>query len=73
VVIAVTIVLMMQVPVNQVIYVVAVRDCLMSTAWAVDMVYSVSCARMATRATSGVQRTDFEHVLFNNTFGSLVM
>ncbi len=73
VVVAVTIVLMVQVAVDQVVNVVAVRDRFMSTAGAVDVVGCVAAAHMSTRTGCRIVRVHRQYVFFHDAFGCRMM
>jgi len=56
---------MMQVAVNQVVKVTAVRNALMCTAWPVYMTLVMSSTLVTRRTSLGIRRVDFKNVLVN--------
>ncbi len=62
-IVAVTVVRMMQVPGDQEVDVIAMWDCLVATTWAVNMSFFVFAAVMTRRAGSGVLLADRNDVL----------
>ena len=54
---------MVQMTVNQIVHVIAVRHSFMATTRAVDMARVVRAARMALRALIGILGRDFDHVI----------
>jgi len=56
---------MMQVAVNQVVKVTAVRNALMCTAWPVCMTLVMSSTLVTRRTSLRIRRVDFKNVLVN--------
>jgi hypothetical protein len=54
---------MVQMTVNQIVHVIAVRHSFMATTRAVDMYRVVRAARMALGALIGIRRSDFDYVI----------
>lgn len=73
VIIAVAIVRVVQVTVDEIVDVIAVRNCFMTAAWAMNMVRSVTCAAMAPCAGSGIGRVDIERMLLDAASARLMV
>lgn len=56
---------MVQMPVDKVIYMIAVRNGLMPATRPMNMAWLMTAATMVRRATIGIAVADFDHVLIN--------
>jgi hypothetical protein len=67
------IVLMMQMAVDDVIDMIAMRDRFVTTAWTVDVIGRVAAAPVAGRTNVGVHVRHFQLMLFDHAVGILMM
>lgn len=73
VIIAVSVVRVVQVTVDEIVDVIAVRYCFVTTTWTMNMVRSVTGAAMAPCAGRGIGRVDIDRVLLNTAIVRLMV